>query len=91
MLAGDINPFVRCVLSRVSVPLNSNQLGALVAFAYNVGCHGFTTSKLLHFVNGGHFDKVSGGLSGRLRGKRVQGAGVFFSVLLSLCVSMCCR
>lgn len=51
------------VLSAVNVPLNANQLGALVSFVYNVGVGALQKSTLLKLLNKGNYDAVPGQLA----------------------------
>ncbi len=55
ILADDLEPVVRAVRSRVKVPLNDNQIGALVSFTFNLGSGNFSKSTLLKKVNAGDF------------------------------------
>ncbi|MGL5751093.1 MAG: lysozyme [Paraclostridium sp.] len=43
----------------VKVPLNQNQLDALVSFAYNVGNGNFNSSTLLRWLNQGNYKEAS--------------------------------
>ena len=54
----DIEFFSKGVASRVKVPLNDNQFGALVSFAYNVGIGAFGDSTLLSRLNSGDYNAV---------------------------------
>lgn len=47
--------FERGVLDLVQIPLNNNQLGALVSFSYNVGLGNFRKSTMLRLVNARDF------------------------------------
>lgn len=55
ILAKDLEPVIRAVRSRVKVPLNDNQIGALVSFTFNLGSGNFAKSTLLKKVNAGDF------------------------------------
>lgn len=59
----------------VKVPLNDNQFGALVSFAYNVGVGNFQGSTLLKKLNAGNYDAVPSELMKwvKSKGKRMQG------------------
>jgi lysozyme len=59
----DIEKFAEGVASRVKVPLNDNQFGALVSFAYNVGIGAFGSSTLLKRLNAGDYKAVPGQLA----------------------------
>lgn len=49
--AHDLNAFTRTVLQAVEVPLNQNQLDALVSLTYNIGKQAFRRSTLLRKLN----------------------------------------
>lgn len=51
----DLLKYEQAVDSRVKVPLNPNQRGALVSFTYNLGPGNFGKSTLLKKVNAGDF------------------------------------
>ena len=51
LLLSDLTEFERAVKSLVTVPVNDNQLGALVSFAYNVGIGALQKSTLLKKLN----------------------------------------
>lgn len=51
--------FEREILERVKVPLNSNQLSALVSFVYNIGVGAFSSSTLLRVLNQGNYQEAS--------------------------------
>lgn len=72
---GDISIAAHAVESRVKVPLNDNQFGALVSFAYNVGTGNFAKSTLLKKLNAGDYDAVPAELMKwvKSKGKRMQG------------------
>ena len=55
LLASDLDLFSSGVKRLVSANLDYNQLGALVAFAFNVGLGNFRHSSLLRLVNQGDF------------------------------------
>jgi lysozyme len=48
-------PIIATIKSVVTVPLNDNQLSALVSFAYNEGVTNFLASSLLKLLNQGNF------------------------------------
>lgn len=54
----DLEEFAKKVKALIKVTLNSNQFGALVSFAYNVGLNAFANSTLLKVINAGNFDRV---------------------------------
>lgn len=56
LLKKDLEKFEAGVKKAVKVPLNENQLAALVSFAYNVGLGAFNNSTLLKQLNEGHYD-----------------------------------
>ncbi len=51
--------FELAVMAHVTVPLNSNQFSALVAFAYNVGEANFATSTVLRMTNQLRFEDAA--------------------------------
>ena len=53
LLKNDLQVFANCVLSAVKKPLNPNQNGALVSFAFNLGCGALQSSTLLKRLNAG--------------------------------------
>lgn len=55
LLIDDLKTFEKCVASdiRKSVRLNANQYGALVSWAYNVGCGNVGSSTLISRLNAG--------------------------------------
>lgn len=55
----DYNEAAFAVLANVSVPLNENQLGALICFVYNVGMGAFKKSTLLKLLNEGKYLEAS--------------------------------
>lgn len=55
ILAVDVGKFSAGVAKYVKVPVNDNQFGAMVSFAYNVGVGAFSRSTLLKKVNAGDF------------------------------------
>lgn len=56
LLKKDLEKFESGVKKAVKVPLNENQLAALVSFTYNVGLGAFNNSTLLKQLNEGHYD-----------------------------------
>lgn len=48
---GEIDRVVKVVTRFVVVPLNQNQLDALVSFCYNVGDGAFISSTLINYIN----------------------------------------
>lgn len=56
LLEKDLAGFEIGVKKLVKVPLNENQLAALVSFAYNVGLGNFQNSTLLKQLNEGHYE-----------------------------------
>ena len=55
----DYNEAAFAVLANVNVPLNENQLGALICFVYNVGMGAFKQSTLLRLLNEGKYIEAS--------------------------------
>lgn len=53
LLRVDLDRFEAAVDRHVTVPLNDNQFGALVSFAFNVGERAFASSTLLRKLNAG--------------------------------------
>lgn len=52
-LLQELGEFCKAVLSLVKVPVNQNQLDALVCFTYNVGVGNFKSSTMLKLINAG--------------------------------------
>ena len=59
LLVTDLTEFERGVKSLVIVPINDNQLGALVSFAYNVGIGALQKSTLLKKLNAKDYQGAS--------------------------------
>ena len=59
MLADDAARFAGHVASLVKVPLNQNQIDALVAFVYNIGPAAFAKSTMLKLINQRLFDDAA--------------------------------
>jgi lysozyme len=57
-LRADLIIFGTKVAALVKVPLNDNQFGALVSFAYNIGLDAFAKSTLLRHLNAGDYSSV---------------------------------
>lgn len=55
LLRGDLIPRVASVCSLVKVPISDGQLGALLAFVFNVGAANFGASTLLRKLNAGDY------------------------------------
>lgn len=55
IFAHDLNKFTRAVLQATEVPLNQNQLDALVSLTYNIGKNAFRRSTLLKRLNAGDY------------------------------------
>lgn len=84
ILRADIEKFAAGVASVIKVPVNENQFGALVSFAFNVGLGNLKKSTLLKKLNAGNYagaaeeflkwtkaaGKVMPGLVTRRRGER---------------------
>lgn len=51
-----INQAREKILLSVKVPINENQLQALISFVYNVGIGAFRTSRMLTYINRKQFD-----------------------------------
>ena len=58
-LLTDAARFARGVAQLVKVPVNDNQGGALISFAYNVGLGNLAMSTLLRLLNGGNYAGAS--------------------------------
>ena len=56
MLRRDLGQYESSVKKYVKVPLNANQLGALVSFTYNLGEANLASSTLLRKLNAGDYD-----------------------------------
>ena len=59
MLAEDLEKFEAAVNKLVKKPLNENQRGALVSFAYNVGAQALAESTLLALLNAGDYKNAA--------------------------------
>jgi lysozyme len=57
-LQADIARAEDCVSKSVTVQLSDNQYGALVSFAYNIGCDAFCKSTLVKKLNEGDYESV---------------------------------
>lgn len=55
ILRADIEKFSLGVEALIKVPVNENQFGALVSFAFNVGVGAFRSSTLLRKLNAGDY------------------------------------
>lgn len=75
LLRADLDRFEAAVDRHVTVPLNDNQFGALVSFAFNVGERAFESSTLLRMLNAGDYAAVPAELAkwNRAGGRRVAG------------------
>lgn len=62
LLRRDLTVFERAIAALVHVPLNDNQFGALVCFAFNVGVSAVSRSSLLKKLNAGDYASVPGEL-----------------------------
>lgn len=58
LLYEDVAFFEKAVMRHVTVPLNQNQLSALVCFSFNVGMENFIPSTLLKLLNRGWYEQV---------------------------------
>jgi len=56
MLRHDLGQYEASVKKYVKVPLNDNQLGALVSFTYNLGAANLASSTLVRKLNAGDYD-----------------------------------
>lgn len=74
-LAQDVARFANGVRNALTAPVNDNQLGALISFAYNVGLANLKSSTLLRKVNAGDYDGAKGQFSrwNRAAGKVMRG------------------
>lgn len=57
-LEADLIAFGTKVAAMIKVPVNDDQFGALVSFAYNVGLSAFSKSTLLRVLNEGKYSEV---------------------------------
>jgi len=75
ILCADLEKFAAGVMPLVNHPLNANQCGALVSFAYNVGLGNFQRSSVLRAVNEGRLSDVPDRLMRwtRAGGRRLRG------------------
>lgn len=60
MLRRDLGQYEASVKKYVKVPLNSNQLGALVSFTYNLGAANLASSTLVRKLNAGDYEGAAG-------------------------------
>lgn len=60
ILSKDLEAVERDVRAKVKVPVNANQLGALVSFTYNCGIGNFGKSTLLKKLNAGDYKGAAG-------------------------------
>lgn len=58
-LAEDATKAMQAVLRLVKVPLNDNQLAALISFAFNLGAGALEGSTLLRLLNGGDYEAAA--------------------------------
>ena len=93
LLGLDITSAFSVVVDKVKVPLNTNQIVALISLAYGVGMKKFTTSRLLRLLNSGNYNcatyfmeftevpiKKGVGVSTMLYNQRVAEANLFSSI-----------
>eukprot|EP01137_Pigoraptor_chileana_P018186 Opistho-2@77279 len=84
ILKDDLVSFEKCVGDAVTSPLNRNQFGALVSFAYNLGCGTLRSSTLLKRINARAYDQApsemakwvnanGGPLPGLVRRRKAEG------------------
>jgi lysozyme len=59
LLADQLVEYEQAVRDLVTVPLNSNQFGSLVCFAYNCGIKALAGSTLLRHINASRFDDAA--------------------------------
>jgi len=52
-LSASLGEFAEAVDDMVSVPISDNQRGALISFAFNLGCSSLRNSTLLRMLNAG--------------------------------------
>lgn len=57
--AADMSATAAYIVSRVNVPLNIWQLGALISFTYNLGVGTFARSDVLVSLNRGHYETAA--------------------------------
>lgn len=68
-----VDPIQAAVGAFVKIPLNQNQIDALISFVYNVGIGAFSRSTLLKFLNQGLYDEAADEF---LRWDKVNGKSV---------------
>jgi lysozyme len=78
LLHKTIDRFAPAVASRITVPLSSNEFGACLSLAYNVGTQAFAASTLLKHLNAGKKDLAAAEFKrwNRDNGKVVKGLTV---------------
>jgi lysozyme len=60
ILRRDVEKFAQGVEALIKVPVNENQFGALVSFAFNVGLGNLRKSTLLRMLNAGNYAGAAG-------------------------------
>lgn len=75
LLNNDIKMVAAFIETKVTVPLNDNQLAALVSFVFNVGHGNFNRSTLLRKLNAGDYASVTAELKkwDKTGGKQLRG------------------
>ena len=82
LLIRDLSTYETAVRKAIKVKLNDDQVGALVAFAYNIGTGGFTTSSALTWLNKGDIKEAGNRLllwnKGTVNGVKIELKGLTY-------------
>lgn len=89
LLSDDLDKFVGCVESVVTVDISPEQEAALISLCYNIGCGAFQNSTLVRYLNAGNYEaaqeqfsvwnKAGGSISSALVSRRQQESDLFGS------------
>lgn len=82
LLVRDLAAYESSVRKAIKVKLNDDQVGALVAFEYNIGIGGFNSSSALRFLNENNIPEAGNRLlawnKGTVNGKKVELKGLTY-------------
>jgi lysozyme len=59
ILVRDVQKTVDCINSHVTKQLAQYEMDALCSLVFNIGCSGFASSQVLHFINIGKMDEAA--------------------------------